>query len=718
VERGFVTRSGFAMQKTIVCLFGTSRQSADPGALASRRRVVLEFTLWRAFGNKLKLELQLAAETAALPGLASASFRLFQLPPRWDGNKVESVNFRRTFIRTCLMCAVMLPAVVQAQLSYMDNGDGTATITGCDQDYSGAVTIPDTTNGLMVSSIGDGAFYGCTNLTSSTIPNSITNIGTAAFNSCLSLTNIAIPASVTSIGEYAFFYCTNLTAIEVNTTNPAYSSADGVLFNKDQTILMQFPFGKAGSYAIPGTVTNLADGAFGINHGPGPYPSLVFSCYGLTNLVVPGSIANIKECAFSYCAGLISVTLSNGIASIGDGAFSWCYQLSSINIPGSVTNIGVGAFFWSGLTNVTIENGVSSIGERAFEGCFSLKSVTIPGSVTNIGDYAFFSCSGLVNFNLPNGVSRLGADAFAGCVDLPHIEIPDCLTSIGQEAFSFCYALTNVTIPSSVTNIGPYAFATCLSLANIYVDTNNAFYGSVDGILCSKDQTVLIQFPGTGRGDNYTVPSGITSIGSYSFANNFFVGCYSVPSGGNNNFPGTNSPGPVPVGPFLPPAGTNLVSVIIPSSVTNIGNGAFVFLQNLKGVYFAGNAPAITESLVPSSLFGSSGGLFRGGSVSAVYYLLVYYLPGTNGWDATYGGVPTAPWLPAMQTTDTNFGGQTNQFGFNIQWASGQTVVVEASTNLIDWQPLQTNTLTASPATFSDLEWTNYPGRFYRLRSP
>jgi hypothetical protein len=98
----------------------------------------------------------------------------------------------------------------------------------------------------------------------------------------------------------------------------------------------------------------------------------------------------------------------------------------------------------------------------------------------------------------------------------------------------------------------------------------------------------------------------------------------------------------------------------------------------------------------------------------------VYYLPGTSGWDATFAGHPTALWLPAMQSSDGSFGMQTNQFGFNIQWAIGQTVVVEACTNLghPGWQPVQTNTLMSGSVYFSDPHWTNYFSRFYRLRSP
>jgi hypothetical protein len=86
----------------------------------------------------------------------------------------------------------------------------------------------------------------------------------------------------------------------------------------------------------------------------------------------------------------------------------------------------------------------------------------------------------------------------------------------------------------------------------------------------------------------------------------------------------------------------------------------------------------------------------------------------------TIGGRPTALWLPQVQTSHTSFGVQTNQFGFNINWASGMVVVVEACTNLAHptWSPVGTNTLTGGSSYFSDPQWTNYPTRFYRLRSP
>jgi hypothetical protein len=104
-------------------------------------------------------------------------------------------------------------------------------------------------------------------------------------------------------------------------------------------------------------------------------------------------------------------------------------------------------------------------------------------------------------------------------------------------------------------------------------------------------------------------------------------------------------------------------------------------------------------------------------------YETVFYLPWTTGWSATFGGVPTALWLlsnPVILNFEPNFGVQTNCFGFSISWATNISVVVEACTDLANpvWSSVATNTLTAGTSYFSDSQWTNYPGRFYRLRSP
>jgi hypothetical protein len=146
-----------------------------------------------------------------------------------------------------------------------------------------------------------------------------------------------------------------------------------------------------------------------------------------------------------------------------------------------------------------------------------------------------------------------------------------------------------------------------------------------------------------------------------------------------------------------------LISATIPQSVTNLDDYAFSACTSLTGVYFRGNAPSLGSDVFDYD-------------TNAV----VYYLPGTAGWGATYGGLPTAVWQPLVLTGDASFGVRTSQFGFTVAWASGMAVIVEAATNLAHpvWLPLQTNTLASDSWYFSDPQWTNYPKRFYRLRSP
>ena len=98
----------------------------------------------------------------------------------------------------------------------------------------------------------------------------------------------------------------------------------------------------------------------------------------------------------------------------------------------------------------------------------------------------------------------------------------------------------------------------------------------------------------------------------------------------------------------------------------------------------------------------------------------MYYLPGTTGWGPTFGGCGTAIWQPRVETDDVSLGVRTNQFGFNITWASGRAVVVEACADLANpvWSPVGTNTLSGGFSAFSDSEWRNHSARFYRLHAP
>ena len=238
---------------------------------------------------------------------------------------------------------------------------GKEAFEGCSSLTS--VTIPNS-----VTSIGTMAFAGCRGLTSVTIPNSVTSIGEGAFNDCSSLTSVTVPNSVTSIGWGAFGDCDRLTSIQVEAGIANYVSMNGVLFNKQQTELVQYPGGLSGAYTIPNSVTSIGDYAFA-------------GCRGLTSVTIPNSVTSIGDNAFNACHGLTSVTIPNSVTSIGDEAFEGCNSLTSVTIPSSVTSIGDAAFFGcKSLTSLAIPNSVTSIGDEAFWGCKSLTDVYYGGS--------------------------------------------------------------------------------------------------------------------------------------------------------------------------------------------------------------------------------------------------------------------------------------------------------------------------------------------------
>ena len=213
---------------------------------------------------------------------------------------------------------------------------GTSAFHGC-ASLSG-VTIPSS-----VISIGSVVFSGCIKLTSITVdaknpvyssddgvlfnkektcliscpggkegrytvPGGVIGIGPLAFHGSTSLTSITIPASVESISPSAFSSCMGLIFITVDMANAAYSSDDGVLFNKEKTALVCCPSRRYGSYAIPDGVTSVGNSAFA-------------GCKGLVRLIVPAGVTTIGGGAFQGCLGLTSVCFEGHAPALGPSAF-------------------------------------------------------------------------------------------------------------------------------------------------------------------------------------------------------------------------------------------------------------------------------------------------------------------------------------------------------------------------------------------------------------
>ena len=223
--------------------------------------------------------------------------------------------------------------------------------------------------------------------------------------------------------------------------------------------------------------------------------------------------------AFYDCRVLTNLTIPSSVTSIGESAFEYCRGLTSLTIPSSVTSIGESAFrYCSGLTSLTIPSSVTSIGESAFEYCSSLTSLTIPSSVTLIWHYAFRGCSGLTSLTIPSSVTLIGGSVFSGCSGLTSLTIPSSVTSIGNNAFRYCSGLTSLTIPSSVTSIGSDAFSGCSSLTNLYYIIDDEFETYLSKGHPYIDVNCGIEYYLNDKKiTSVVIPSTITALGEYAF---------------------------------------------------------------------------------------------------------------------------------------------------------------------------------------------------------
>lgn len=189
--------------------------------------------------------------------------------------------------------------------------------------------------------------------TSFTPPASVTEIAASGFYSAAKLQTVSIPAAVAKIGDYAFEGCTALAAINVDAANEAYTSADGVLFDKTKNTLLKFPDASTlTEYTVPDETTSLANWCF-------------VGAKQLTRVDL-NKVTTIGEDAFYSCEGLEEIKIPRGVTALNGACFAFCKSLSRVSLPETLT----------------------SISGYCFVSCTALKSISVPGSVATIGDYA------------------------------------------------------------------------------------------------------------------------------------------------------------------------------------------------------------------------------------------------------------------------------------------------------------------------------------------
>ena len=348
--------------------------------------------------------------------------------------------------------------------------DGTAAIF----DYTGSASelvIPSELGGYTVTEIQGGVFESCSSLTEVTVPDSVVSIGAFAFSSCENLTKVNIGSGVTNITRaYEVFYdCTSLQEINVDENNTAYSSQDGVLFNKDKTELLLYPAdSQRTSYIIPDSVTIIGESAFAGNEV-------------LSDVTIGDQVTDIKCEAFRYCTALTNITFGYNLKSIGDLAFEGCSSLIEIVLPVGLTEMP-GFSDCTSLKTVTIPGSISTIYAGSFWNCVSLEKIIVDSDNTSYCSQdgvlfnkdkteliAYPAGNDRTAYEIPDSVTKIDMSAFYNCSNLTEITIPNSVTYIDQWAFSGCSNLKNSIIPESVTYIGVGLFTDCNSLESVIV---------------------------------------------------------------------------------------------------------------------------------------------------------------------------------------------------------------------------------------------------------
>ena len=343
--------------------------------------------------------------------------------------------------------------------------DGTISIAANEfQNRTDLLSIDISTN--SVTSIGNNAFEGTTNMTSCTLPNntSFTTIPDNCFSRS-GLTSIIIPNSVTTIGKYAFRSNSNMTSIDIP---DSVTTIGGYAFNfsmgltsitiPDSVIII-------GNNAFYGT-SNMTSCTLPNNDNFTTIPEYCFHSSGLTSIIIPVSVTTIGKYAFTGNSNMTSIDIPDSVTSIGDAAFYFSSQLATVTMsPDSVTSIGEYAFSETGLTSIILPDGVTLIGDGAFRNCSNLKSFKLPNNpnFTTIPDRCF---EGSLNWDSPQS-------------------IPHSVTTIGSNAFSNSGVQLNNTaylkLPPSFKNYVPYYQGT--NVSETIINTNTSTFSTDRGLV-------------------------------------------------------------------------------------------------------------------------------------------------------------------------------------------------------------------------------------------
>ncbi|MBR7110870.1 MAG: leucine-rich repeat domain-containing protein, partial [Clostridia bacterium] len=593
-------------------------------------------------------------------------------------------------------------------------------------------------NGIIT--IQNNAFELCKKLKTITLYENLETIGNYAFKDCHALKELHLPSSVTSIGSYILqnsYSIEKITvpfigaSLEENASSTPkmmgyfFTDYGGSSFvATKQSITGDFSNTKNYTTAyIPATLreVNVLDGKI----SAGAFSNMSM----LTKVTIPDNVTAIGDYAFYACSNLPTVNIPGSVTQLGKYSFYDCHALNDFVLHDDVTQIGDYAFANCRFTSFNMPDKLLTIGKGAFNHCYKLTNFTLPTGLTAIGDEAFAYCSAITEIELPNTLDTIGASLFANCTNLENVVLFEGMTSIPQYLVQNCNKITSIDFPTSVTGIGGHAFSGCsfteLNLpSTIQVLALKCFENNPLTKVTVPDSVTIMYSPFAGCNElqELTVPfvGQQNNASSYQYLSHLFGGSSDddnvtkVPASLKKltvtnmtvmtyamlrdckyleevNLPA----GLVEVGNCFMEGCDNVLSLVIPSSLTTVGsasggstsfmtNGGLVEVYNLSSLDIqAGvsdskngnigiNLLKVHNSLSEPSIIKKEGD-FIYGEVDGVYSLL------------KYKGTDTALTLPTLDGNKTYSIAKSAFYGSNLASVTMPNCITAIENSAFAW---------------------------------
>lgn len=502
--------------------------------------------------------------------------------------------------------------------------------TSCFRDMSLLTSI---TLSSKLTKISSSAFRNCSSLKIILIPKTITNIGDSAFSDCdeklkicykgnsgdfanivkgenneLLNTNVyyytdkpeneegamwwyyygangeiytKVLVTFESNGgtEYSPYAALMFEVIQEKTPSKNYNKFEGWYDSSSYLNKIEFPYVAEENITLYAKWTELLDYTLvdvdELSVGDEYY--MVSGIGGITSLdiIIPDTYDNlpvkaIGKQAFEYNSNIKSITIGSNLEEIGNLAFHNCNGLTgSIVIPDNVKSIGSCAFLdCKFITKVIFGSGLKTIKNDAFRGCGSLTEIVIPDNVTELGSFAFQDCYGAESITIGSGIKIIDEYTFKNCNNAKTLVLSDGLEEIGAHAFEECKKLAKIIIPDSVNKMGNQAFFHCFGLTSITIGTGLEEIPYRAFLL--YDSSIISEVI-------FKAPSKLKTLGVDCFGFIELIDRFIIPDSVT-----TISDGAL--------YGCKFKEIVLGSSVTQIGKGAFNNCSKLTTVYYKGTS--------------------------------------------------------------------------------------------------------------------------------